>query len=466
MRYFILFTLISLAVGAGAAENYETARDSVPSRWTYSSDYVQPLPVDDAWWRTFDDPVLDSLISLAIDNNFDVAMAFHRMEVARQAIRSAKSGYYPQLSVSAGYTASRTSGNMSSVSTPAMRSNYFSAGVSMAWEADVFGRVTSRVKESKARYEASRADYGAAMVSLCAEVASQYIQLRTWQVELQVARDHLESQGKVLKIAEARHEAGLNSSLDVAQASTIYYSTESSIPALETQITQGINAIALMCGVYPDAVDPLLGSASVVPDYRRIVAVGVPAELLRRRPDIRQAEYNMAAAAAAIGVARKDFLPVISVQGRIGYDSHNIGHLFDSRSLSYSVAPTISWTIFDGMARNAALASAREDMQVSVEQYNQTMMTAYEEVSNAMAAYTGQLHTIEYLTTVVERAQQQMDLSLDLYKQGLEGFLSVANAQVTLLEYTDQLTVARGNAAADLVNLYRALGGGWETLSE
>ena len=118
------------------------------------------------------------------------------------------------------------------------------------------------------------------------------------------------------------------------------------------------------------------------------------------------------------------------------------------------------------MARNRALASAPEDMQISVEQYNLTMMTAYEEVSNAMAAYTGQLHTIEYLTTVVERAQQQMDLSLDLYKQGLEGFLSVANAQVSLLEYTDQLTVARGNAAADLVSLYRALGGGWEILSE
>lgn len=200
----------------------------LPQQWSYNSVFYQTSPTDDNWWSGFGDPVLDSLISRGIDNNFNVAVAARRINIARQSVRQAKSAYYPQLNIGAGWSKSRQSGNLTSISTPASATDYFSASVDMAWEIDLFGRINSQVKELKAQYNASAADYLATMNSLCAEIATNYLQLRTLQEELQVTRSQLESQKKVLKIAEARHEAGLNSALDVAQASTVYYSTESS----------------------------------------------------------------------------------------------------------------------------------------------------------------------------------------------------------------------------------------------
>ena len=443
----------------------QTAAVGMPQRWVYTSDQYQTLPAADSWWREFDDVVLDSLISRGIDNNFNVAIAARRIEMARQAIRQAKAGYYPQIGVSAGWTKSRQSGNMASEPTPVEGTSYFSAGIDMAWEVDLFGRITAQVREKKAQYQASHADYVATMNSLCAEIATAYLQLRTYQARLQVAEVHLASQGKVLDIARVRHETGLNSKLDVAQASTIYNSTEATIPTLEAEIATSINAIALLLGEYPEAVIPMLATVQPLPDYRRIVATGVPLDLLRRRPDVMAAEYDMAAAAAAAGIAKKDFLPTLSISGSVGVAAHRPGDLFEHRSLTYAIAPKLSWTIFDGMARNAAQASARQNMEMAVESYNLTLMTAVQEVDNAMVAYTGQLKAIASLEKVVEQAQEEMTLSLDLYKQGLEGFLSVAQAQITFLQYADEPTAARGNAAVCLVRLYKALGGGWSPMA-
>lgn len=435
----------------------------LPQQWSYNSVFYQTSPTDDNWWSGFGDPVLDSLISPGIDNNFNVAVAARRINIARQSVRQAKSAYYPQLNIGAGWSKSRQSGNLTSISTPASATDYFSASVDMAWEIDLFGRINSQVKELKAQYNASAADYLATMNSLCAEIATNYLQLRTLQEELQVTRSQLESQKKVLKIAEARHEAGLNSALDVAQASTVYYSTESSIPSLVTSIDRSINMLAVLVGCYSDDIKQWLETPEPLPDYQRLVAIGVPADLLRRRPDVRQAECDMASAAAAVGIAKKDFLPTLTLEGSVGVAAHRLGDLFDNRSMTYSIAPRLSWTIFDGMARNASLASAREQMQIAIDSYNLTLLTAFEETNNALSDYTGQLHTIASLETVVEQAQKEMDLSLNLYKQGLSDFLSVAQAQITLFDYTDRLVAARGSAAAALVTLYKALGGGWQT---
>lgn len=460
MRIYCTLILLMAAVAANAAVTVSPS-DSVPARWRYTSDMFQTLPADDGWWREFDDPVLDTLISLGIDNNFNVAVAAHRMAMARQAIRQAKAGYYPDISISAGWNKSRTSGYTSSLPVPVENIDYFSAGIDMAWEIDLFGRVNARVRAEKSACQASHADYVGVMNSLCAQIATTYLQLRTWQDELEVARTHLESQEKVLKIAEARHEAGLVSKLDVAQAATIYNSTASTIPTMEASISAAINSIALLTGMYAGELPVDLAVVRPLPDYRRIVAVGVPVDLVRRRPDVRAAEYDVAAAAAKAGIARKDFLPMLTLDGSVGVAAHRPGDMFKSRSLTFSIAPKLSWTVFDGMARNAALASAREEMEAAADTYNLTVMTAVQEVENAMVTYAGQLRSIARLEEVVEHAQEQMTLSLDLYKQGLSDFLSVAQAQITLLQYTDSLTAARGSAAASLITLYKALGGGW-----
>lgn len=461
MRKAVLIATLMFWGSAHIHADEPTVADSIPHAWEYVSEQYQTLPPDDRWWSDFNDPILNRLISSAINRNANVAVALRRIEIARLAVKSARSAYYPSFGLSAGWNKSRSSGDMTGVTTEPVTTDYFSAGIDMAWEIDLFGRVRSQVKEAKAEYQASKADYLAAMNTLCAEVASQYISLRTLQAELQVAQTHLESQDKVLKIAEARHEAGLNSKLDVAQASTIYHSTAATIPVLKAEIAAAINSLAILLGDYPEGVAPLLTDEAPIPDYRRIVAIGLPRDLLRRRPDIQAAEYDMAAAAAAIGVAKKDFLPTLSLNGSVGVASHRLDDLFKNRSMTYSIAPKLSWTIFDGLSRNAALASARENMRLKVDSYNLAVLTAVSEAESALAAYSGELATIDALEKVVSEAKVQMDLSLDLYKQGLDDFLSVANAQISYLTYSDQLVAERGKAASALVTLYKALGGGW-----
>lgn len=459
--YIFVAILFGTAISIKASDNSRYIRDSIPRDWSYTAQYIQILPSDDQWWKSLSDPLLDSLISRGIDNNFNLAVAARRVDMARQAIRSAKAGCYPTLGISAGWNKNRNSGNMSSPAMPHTTVDYFSAGIDMAWEIDLFGRISSQVRQEKANWQASRADYAATMVSLCGEIATSYIQLRALQAELAVAQQHLESQHKVMKIAEARHEAGLASKLDVAQAATIYYSTEATIPELETSIATTINSIATLVGVYPESVAPTLSVARAIPDYRQIVGVGIPMDLLRRRPDIVQSEYSLAAAAAAVGVAKKEFMPTLSLEGSVGVASHDIGKMVKSNSLTYSIAPKLSWTIFDGMARNASLASARENMLSAIDRYNLTVMTAVQEVDNAMLSYTQLLRMIDYLQRVVDQAKEAFNLAIDLYKQGLSDFTDVADAQISYLQYSDRLAVTQGNTATALIKLYKALGGGW-----
>lgn len=463
MQLFRLLLCTLLLTGfSGIVRAADPVRlDTLPERWIYHSDKIQTLPCDDSWWRQLGDPMLDSLIDAGVNNNFNLAAAMHRIAAARQNINQARSSYYPSIALNAGWTGTRQAGAISSPVRPSDNISYFSAGASMNWEIDVFGKIRSRVRESKAALQATRADYSAAMVSLCGDIARYYAQLRTLQDELEVARRHIASQDSVLKIAEARHEAGLASKLDVAQAATICYSTQATVPGLESSIDAAINSIALLLGETPERLYPMLAAPAPFPEYIRIVSAGVPAELLRRRPDIVEAEAALAQAAAALGVAKKDFLPTLSLQGSVATAAHKPGDLFGDNSLEYSIAPTLSWTLFDGMGRRAGVIAAREQMNAAIDNYNMTVLTAYQEVSTAMSAYTSALRQVEILGKVVGEARESLKLALDLYRGGLSSFTNVADAQISYLQYADMIVTARGDAMAALINLYTALGGGW-----
>ncbi len=462
MRPFqqILLLLTAILPAKAVAGPESVMADSMPDRWQYVSEFIQAVPTDDRWWQSFDDPLLDSLIALGVDRNFNILAAMRRIEVANQAVRQARAGYYPNIGVSGGWTKSRSSGNMIPGGRPE-NMDYFSLGASMSWEIDVFGRISAKAKRMKSLYRASRAEYAAVMVSMCGEIARNYAALRTAQEQLEVARRHIVSQDSVLHIAEARFDAELASKLDIEQASTICYSTKATIPSLEAQIETSINAIALLIGEYPENISLRLKAPAPLPDYRQIVGAGIPKELIRRRPDVVEAECQLAAAAQAVGIAKKDFLPVLSIQGSIGTSAHNAGDLFDRNSFIYSIAPTISWTVFDGMARNAALVSAREQLKATVDQYNLAVLTAVQEVDNAMANYLSAMKEAELLADVVEHASNSFDLSFDLYRSGLSSFTNVADAQISYLQYASSLAAAKGNALTALVSLYQALGGGW-----
>ena len=404
----------------------------------------------EAWWKSFHDATLDSLIAVGIDNNYNVSQAVHRREMARLAVNQARSAYFPSVGLSAGYTRTQTRRN---------GTNDFSLGADVNWEVDIFGKITSQVKAKKASYSASRAEYLATMVSITADIATYYINYRVLQNELRVANEHIEYQAKVVKIAEARHEAGLVSKLDVAQAKTVYYSTQATLPSLESRASQTLNALAILLGVYSDELAPVMQRSSALLPYQQIVPAGVPANLLRRRPDIAEAEAQLAGYAAQIGIAKKDFLPTLMLQGTVGWGSDKVDRMFDSNHFSFSVGPKLSWTLFDGFSRKYAVAQAKEQMMAGIDAYNLTVMNAYAEVENAMKAYEAATRSIDINARVLAQSQESFDLAMDQYKQGLAAFTNVVNAQIDWLNCANTLVGNHGDALVALVDIYKALGG-------
>ena len=425
-------------------------RQPLPERWSFTQDVSQTLPSDDPWWKSFGDSTLDSLITMGINNNFDVSEALHRREIARLAINQARGAYYPTLGASAGYTRSHARHD---------DTNAFALGVDMSWEIDVFGKIASQVKTKKAAYAASKAEYTAAMVSMTADIATYYVNYRMLQNNIAVANEHIESQARVLEIAEARHEAGLVSKLDVAQAKTVYYSTQASLPGLKSQLSQTLNAIATLVGVYASEIEPMLNNSNIMPPYQQIIPAGIPANMLRRRPDIAEAEANLAGYAASIGVAKKDFLPTLTLDGSLGWGGDRVDGMFDSNHFTYSIAPKLSWTIFEGFSRKAAVAQAQEQMMIGIDAYNLAVMTAYTEVENAMTSYNAALETLRLNSDVFAQSREAFDLSVEQYKEGLSAFTNVVDAQIDWLTYANSLVSARGEAVIALIDLYKALGG-------
>lgn len=465
MYFSTKVTLTSLCLAATSIVSMAQSQvlaDSVPSQWTYTEHFVQQMPDNDKWWRTFDDPMLDSLIAEGVDANYDVLMAMRRIEIARQQMLAAQAGYMPQLSLQAGWNKARTSGaTMSDVMVPPSVTDYLNLGVNMSWEIDVFGKVRAAAKQKRELLRVSRADYAATMVTLCANIAKGYVTLRMYQAQLEVANEHIASQAKIVKITEARMEAGLASMLDVTQARVVYFSTKASLPGLEAMIHNSINSLAVLLGRYPQDVYARLDVPRPLPDYRALIPIGMPADLLRRRPDIVEAECNLAADAAALGIAKRDFLPTLTLNGSIGIASHSFKNLMHNKSLTYSIAPTLTWTIFSGLSRSHNLTAAREQVKMQIDNYNLTVLNAVNEVDCCISTYEGALQTISLTNQVVEQSRKSLDLSLDLYKRGLSPFNNVVTAQQDLLSNQNSYISACGKALNAEIALYEALGGGW-----
>lgn len=433
--------------------------DRMPAAWTYEQAYYPTDSTGAQWWTRLEDPLLDSLVSCGRANNYDIISALKRIDAARAQVGIAQSGYYPTIGISAGWTKERISGMTISTGHNATTTDFFNIGANMSWEIDVFGKIRAGVNQRKASWRASKAEYDGVMLSISAEIASTYISYRVAQAQLEVAREHSESQSKIVKIAEARHETGLSSGLDVAQAKTVYYSTIATIQPLETQVHTLANSLATLLGEYASQLPASLLSYSELPQCPPMPTAGVPADLLRQRPDIIAAEQNLAAAAAAVGVAKKDFLPTLSLQGSIGTQSHSAKNLFKGESFAYTIAPTLSWTLFSGLERKYAVAAAKADMEELIATYNSTVQSAVAEVDNAIYSYSRAIENIESLTQAMEQSREAYNRSVELYKSGNSGFLNVADAQVSYLTYSNQLISARGQAVNAYITLCKALGG-------
>jgi multidrug efflux system outer membrane protein len=434
--------------------------------WVQSLDEgLQPSPVDStAWWRFFNDPVLDKLVAAVLRGNNDLEIAALRVLEAKAALAIATGQQYPQ--------AQFATGSATLVSPP--RDNLVSKdrwqyglGASMAWELDFWGRFQRGIEAADANYLASTATYHQAAVLLTASVVDLYTALRTLEEQLRIAHENVALQQRSFRITQVNFSNGADSELDVQQARTQLLSTEASIPALEASIAQTRNALSALLGSAPGSVDALLTSDRGIPEVPNNLAIGIPADLLRRRPDVRAAEYLAAAQSAVVGVAEAALYPSFSLNGAVSLsagglgDSH-FGDLFDSDAIGGTAGVSMLWPFLNyGRIKNAVrVQDAR--LQQALLNFVETTVVAAREVEDAMAALIGARRQVKILTETVAAARRAHEISTLRYAEGYANFERVLRSQQALFAQQQRLVNGRGDVARAMVALYRALGGGWE----
>ena len=449
---FILSTL--MLTGCGTYSRYHRA--DIPTENLYRNipeDMDTTTLASLSWREMFTDRKLQSLIETGLQQNTDLNVARLRVEAAEATLMTAKLSYLPSLGMNAEGGDSRYDGTTAKT---------YHVGATASWELDIFGSIRQRVKAQRETFQASREEYISVQVSLCAQVASAYINLRELQQELQVVMHNCRTQEEVLNITEVRYNTGLVSKLDVSQAKSVYFSTKASVPQLESGISQYINSLAILLGTYPQEIRPTLERIGKLPDYMEPVGVGLPADLLLRRPDVRQAERLVNAQAALLGASKSDWLPQVFLKGSVGYAARDLKDLTRRKSMTFEIAPTLSWTLFSGTKLVNATKQARAQLDEAVHNFNETVLTAVQETDNAMNNYRNSIKQIVALREVRNQGQETLKLSLELYKQGLSPFQNVLDALRSLLTYENQLTQAEGSSLLYLVSLYQALGGGYK----
>ena len=331
-----------------------------------------------------------------------------------------------------------------------------------SWEIDLFGRIRRTVEAATADYQASEEDRTDVMISLYSNVSLTYLEIRTNQARLAAAEANIVSQKEVLGLTRSRFKHGLATDLDVAQAERLLASAEAEIPPLRIALSQGINNLAVLLGSQPGSLHRELMEPQQIPLPPARATVGVPADLLRQRPDIRRAERQLASQTARIGVATADLYPTFSLSGVFGYESINTSDLFDAGSRAFSFGPSLRWNIFSGgRIRNQIKAQDAITRQFLLA-YEQSVLNGLREVENTLKAYIEDRVRLAALERSVEAARRSVKLATDLYKQGLADFQPVLDAQRDQFNFENQLASARGDSAANFARLYTALGGGWD----
>lgn len=454
--------LAALAGCAAVGPNYVKPKTEVSPGWHSAMiNGLRPAPPDPDtmahWWTVLDDPELSSLIQRAIAGNLDLQTAQARVREARARRGISKAGFYPSLDASASAAATRTSESTGNQ----RETGLYNTGFDSFWELDVFGGVRRSVEAANAELEASHEDLAAVLVSLAAEVALNYIDVRTLQARIGVAEANARAQEETYQLTRSRYEAGLSDELAVQGALYTLEGTRADIPTLKSGLQNAMNRLAVLLGVAPGTLHPELSAQRELPAPPLSVAVGVPAEAIRRRPDVRRAERELAAQTARIGVATADLYPKFALLGSLGTQSLSIGDLFDSGSLAYSIGPQISWHLFSGGAirQNIEVQSALQEQ--ALKQYRATVLAALEEAENALTAYVDEQVRRDALVRATDAAGKAFHLARHQYQAGLIDFSDVLIAQRSLLSFQDQLAQSTGVVVADLVRIYKSLGGGW-----
>jgi len=464
----LLLALVIAVVGGGGCmvgPDFETPDRPMPRGWVGPS--TQPatrasVTTDAAtdvatWWENFNDPVLDSLVDRAIGQNYDLAIAASRLRQARAARTIASAQLWPQVDSSASYDRAGTLGGGSS--------SLFRAGLDAAWELDIFGGVRRSVEAANADITSAREDVRDVLVTLTSEVALNYLDLRGFQRQIVIARQNLGTQEGTADLVRRRREAGFIRQLDLTSAEAQVAATRSQIPRLEQSERQTIYNIALLLGVEPAVLVNELEQDAPIPVVPADVPIGLPSDLLRRRPDIRRAEANLHGATARVGVATADLFPRFSLTGAIGVAGTSLKSLGNVNNAPWSIGPSVSWPVFTAGSIRANIAVQTESQEQAAMFYEQSVLTALRDVESSLVAYAREQQRRVSLREAVDLNRERVQIAQKLYVGGETDSLNVLDAQRSLFAAEDALVQSDTTVATNLVSLYKALGGGWEAVA-
>jgi NodT family efflux transporter outer membrane factor (OMF) lipoprotein len=467
-RYLIRAAAFGLTLlllnGCLVGPNYHPPQPTVPTAWLGVTEAPTTEPsVATAqqadltrWWQQFDDPMLAALVEEALKKNLDLQIAETRLRQARAARGVVVGGLWPAVTASGGYQRRNVPGVTQG------DEDLYQAGLDAAWELDLFGGLRRNVESANATIQSAIENIRDAQVSLIAEVALNYIQLRGYQQEIVIAQDNLKAQQQTAEITHKQLKVGFASALDVANADSNVATTAAQIPVFESAARQSIYALSVLLARLPSDLLGQLSPMGNLPKVPAQVPTGLPSDLLRRRPDIRSSEAQLHAATAQIGVAISDFFPKFSLTGTINWQSNLLSTWWVNASKSFSVGPGVTWPIFQGgaIASNVRLQEALRDQAYIT--YQKTVLVAFQDVENALIAFAKEQQHHQALNDAVVANRKAVGLSLQLYTEGMADFLNVLNAQRSLYASEDALVQSEGTIVSDLIALYKALGGGWE----
>jgi outer membrane protein, multidrug efflux system len=461
--------------GCTVGPNYRRPETPAPPAW--QEDKQTGIDTQAAelahWWQEFNDPLLNSIVARAVKSNLDLGIAEARIREARATLDATTTGYWPTLNSAASYTRNRASQNavgspgQGAVAAPSggrqLEQNFFKTGFDAGWEIDIFGGTRRSVEAAEATVQASVEDRRDVLVTLLGDVAKNYIDLRGFQRRVEVVQANLKAQQESLDLTRVRFDAGLASDLEVAQAEGQVSATAAQIPTLQSALKQAAYRLDVLLGAQPGTLSGELSKETPIPALPPQAHVGIPADLLRRRPDIRRTEQQLAAATAQIGAATADLYPKFSLTGTIGLQSISASDWFTGRSRFWSIGPTISWPVFDAgkIRANIEIRNAQQEQALRV--YEKSVLTAFEDVENALVNYGNEQTRYRSLLEAVASNRRALQMADELYRQGLVAFLNVLDAQRTLYLSESELAQSEATMASNLVALYKALGGGWET---
>jgi len=471
----VMGVLPSVLIGCAVGPNYQEPPMTARADWNEAKqEGVETGAADLArWWTVFDDPLLNSLIARAVQSNLDLRIAEARIREARGALGLAGADLWPNVDVSGSYSRNRSSEN--AVGAPAqgavvapitgrrLEQDLYRTGFDSDWEIDIFGGARRRVEAAQANVEASIEDRRDVLVTLLGDVAKNYIDLRGLQRRLDVAQANLKAQQVTLDLTRVRFDAGLASDLEVARAEGQVNATAAQVPTLQSAIKEAAYRLDLLLGAQMGTVSDELAKETPIPALPPQAKVGLPIDLLRRRPDIRRAERQLAAATAQVAAARADLYPKFSLAGAIGLQSVSAGDWLAGPSRFWSIGPTISWPVFDAGRIRASIEIRNAQQEQALKLYEKSLLTAFADVENALVNYGNEQTRYRSLLQAVAANRRAVELANELYVRGLNDFLNVLDAQRALYVTETELAQSEATMASNLVALYKALGGGWQT---